>query len=146
MTIWDCPLSAALFHSQSWWCASFHHSITFISVSSSIANHVSKDDDMKVFFKYMLSSASLKLNQSSRHASHSLQYKGSWLYAQCSSYRFLSTLLIRLWKEMSQPHQWCCFYHSYSCGEVLIWLQNKLSHNQSSRWVPFRHSFSAVVW
>ena len=54
MTIWDCPLSAALFHSQSWWCASFHHSITFICVSSSIASHVSKDDDMKVSFKYIL--------------------------------------------------------------------------------------------
>ena len=54
MTIWDCPSSAALFHSQSWWCASFHHSITFIRVSSSIASHVSKDNDMKVSFRYIL--------------------------------------------------------------------------------------------
>ena len=36
MTIWDCPSSVALFHSQSWWCASFPHSfkssymITFV--------------------------------------------------------------------------------------------------------------------
>ena len=56
MTIWDCPLSAALFHSQSWWCASFHHSITFTRVSSSIASHVSKDDDMKVSFRYIFMS------------------------------------------------------------------------------------------
>ena len=47
--------------------------------------------------------------------------------------RFPSTLLIRLWKEMSRPHQWCYFYHPYSCGEVLIWLQNKLSHTVSLR-------------
>jgi len=52
MTIWDCPLSATLFHSQSWCCASFRYSITFIPVSSSIASHVSKDDDMKVSFRY----------------------------------------------------------------------------------------------
>ena len=51
--------------------------------------------------------------------------------------RFLSALLIRLWKEMSQLHQWCCFYHLYSYGEVHIWLQNKLSHSQSLWWVPF---------
>ena len=38
-----------------------------------------------VLFKYMLTSAFLEIIQSSRHASHSLQYKGSWLYAQCSS-------------------------------------------------------------
>ncbi|KAL3609715.1 hypothetical protein D5086_000735 [Populus alba] len=52
----SCPIISlrALFHSQSWWCASFHHSITFICVSSSIASHVSKDDDMKVSFKYIL--------------------------------------------------------------------------------------------
>ena len=60
--------------------------------------------------------------------------------------RFISVLLIKLWKEMSRPHQWCCFYHPYSCGEVLIWLQNKLSHNQSSGCVSFRHSFNTVVW
>ena len=47
--------------------------------------------------------------------------------------RFTSTLLISLWKEMSRPHQWCCFYHPYSCGEVLIWLQNKLSHTVNLR-------------
>jgi hypothetical protein len=51
--------------------------------------------------------------------------------------RFLSALLIRLWKEMSWPYQWCCFYHPYSYGEVHIWLQNKLSHSQSSWLVPF---------
>jgi hypothetical protein len=38
-----------------------------------------------ILFKYMLSSVFLETIQSSRHASHSLQYKGSWLYAQCSS-------------------------------------------------------------
>ena len=60
--------------------------------------------------------------------------------------RFLSALLIRLWKEMSRPHQWCCFYHPYSYGEVHIWLQYKLSHGQSSWLVPFQHSFNAVMW
>jgi hypothetical protein len=39
----------------------------------------------QILFKYMLSSVFLETIQSSRHASHSLQYKGSWLYAQCSS-------------------------------------------------------------
>jgi len=53
MTIWGFPSSATLFHSQSWWCASFCHSIKFIRVSSSIVSHVSKDDDMKVSFKYI---------------------------------------------------------------------------------------------
>jgi hypothetical protein len=25
-------------------------------------------------------------------------------------------------------------------------LQNRWSHSQSSGWVPFRHSFNAIVW
>jgi hypothetical protein len=35
--------------------------------------------------------------------------------------KFFSAHLIKLWKEMSWPHQWCCFYLPYSCGEVRIW-------------------------
>jgi hypothetical protein len=35
--------------------------------------------------------------------------------------KFFLDHLIKLWKEMSWPHQWCCFYLSYSCGEVRIW-------------------------
>jgi len=51
--IWKCSSSAALFDSQSWWCTSFQHSFTFNGVSTSVDGHVSKDDDMKMSFRYI---------------------------------------------------------------------------------------------
>jgi len=54
---------------------------------------------------------------------------------------FLSANLIRLWKEMHCHYQWCSFYHSYSCGEVHLELQNRWSHSQPWWYASLRYLF-----
>jgi len=44
--------------------------------------------------------------------------------------RFPLALLIGLWKEMQWHHQWCSFYHPYSCDEVRL-RASRWSHSQS---------------
>jgi hypothetical protein len=74
-----------------------------------------------ILFKYMLSPVFMEIIQSSRHASHSLQWKTHRCILSVILNRFPSALLIRLWKEMQWHHQWCSFYHPYSCDEVRLW-------------------------
>jgi hypothetical protein len=74
-----------------------------------------------ILFKYMISPVFMEIIQSSRHASHSLQWKTHRCMLNVLSHRFLSACQIKYWKEMSRHHQWCSFYHPYSCDEVRIW-------------------------
>jgi hypothetical protein len=93
-----------------------------------------------ILFKYMLSSVFIETIQSSRHASHSLQYKGSWLYAQCYS----------PWIPLSfvkSDHERKCVgiindvHHPYSCGEVCIWASKQMVPQSVLVGASFWHSF-----
>jgi len=54
MKILKCPSGISLFHRQSWWCASFQYSFKCNYMPTSVDNHVSKDDDMMMSFRYIL--------------------------------------------------------------------------------------------
>jgi hypothetical protein len=93
-----------------------------------------------ILFKYMLSPVFTETIQSSRHASHSLQYKGSWLYAQCYS----------PWIPLSfvkSDHERKCVgiindvHHPYSCGEVCIWASKQMVPQSVLVGASFWHSF-----
>jgi hypothetical protein len=53
MKIWKCPSGIFLFHRQSWWYASFQYSFKCNHMPTSVDNHVSKDDDIKMSFRYI---------------------------------------------------------------------------------------------
>jgi hypothetical protein len=127
---WPCPLV---------WCCLIHHedlnrsfilciilrivialivrivlTPSWLSISHKLAS--SWNNTLQV----MLSPVFMEIIQSSRHASHSLQWKTHCCILNVLSHGFPSALLIRLWKEMQWHHQWCSFYHPYSCDEVRL--------------------------
>jgi hypothetical protein len=83
-----------------------------------------------ILFKYMLSSVFIETIQSSRHASHSLQYKGSWLYAQCSSPWIPLSLSNQIMKEnaLASSMMFITHIHAVKCA---FELQSRWSHSQS---------------
>jgi hypothetical protein len=89
---WPCP--------QVWCCLIHHEEFSLLDSSENYplidcVPHANTHQDCHpvinlpqvetILFKYMLSPVFIETIQSSRHASHSLQYQGSWLYAQCYS-------------------------------------------------------------
>jgi hypothetical protein len=59
MTTWRCPSGISLRHFQSWWIASFYHSFKCNYMPTPINIHVSKNDYMKMSFRYIFAPQSV---------------------------------------------------------------------------------------
>jgi len=104
---------------SSWLCASCQHP-SRLSISHEPAS------SWNIPFKYMLSPVFLETILSSRHASHSLQYKAHRCKLNVFLNGFLLSCRIRLRREMYWPHQWCLIYHLYSYSEVRLWASKQM--------------------
>ena len=140
MMIWKCPSRISLFHHQSWWCASFWYSFNCNSMPTSVDIHISKDDDMKMSFRYIFAPQSVfgELLPFIIHSNATIcPHRSISIFQRMKTWRRPSSISLRHFSSW-----WIAFFcHSFKCNYMTTPINIHVSKNDNMK-MSFRYIFA----